>query len=780
MCLCTEHRLNGRFHFGRSLFAQVCVTVQRPVVSLATRTGDMMMCVAASGVTHVMQILERHVRTVMDQRHYKNVRVVRLGFLNSPSQTRMSANKKMRVEHTRDIDDHTLAGQDSRPVSVLETRIRRHARANLVHAGVALRDAGNRSGADSESASISFFEPEMATQLAISIAAVGDNRADAENLPSLLPKGAKGGKRMAKWLKRVCLSADCTPGADIDAKLRAHFKHWIDVRHGEYRAYLERNIKLEDPSLTGSALERQINERVRADQNRRRNAYEQTVPDKKMCDLLLREYVQYGDTSAGEIYRVFMARRARLRYPSDQAGYEAELDKEESVIDDFVHAEKNRRVFVKRSSKFDRVIRNPELVTGKAINSRIRSLAETLPGALPTGHGNDQTRTVDEIMQDHKSRVAEGVMRSLGAAMKMVGIAPRDDIFYAPSKESPSTGHCVSDLHRRVIDALSLAPPTDSCTEDQLERQQAAAVDSVRRYLKAWERVGNETQTDFDRALIRKSDANEERMLREALPEELMSAAQLQLDRSFGRDPKKSHMIRVLIALTEDEEFSRRFASELEFANMPTGDKARETLDAELNEQMLECETCPRAYLIGFLREPSPRNHGERSCIKGASCIGQTLKTVFLTTNAARDSEGGKAGGFTLREFLLQREQREYERTGKLPLEIKLCLLCERFRVTRASVLLQSHEPGVSRITPQVMLSTHSVRVDEPGEYDGRVALSVTIKTNQFTGIVLPTVHFSSAHYHRGTILVDGQHLRTYVESDAMLFRPCSSSETTI
>jgi hypothetical protein len=90
-------------------------------------------------------------------------------------------------------------------------------------------------------------------------------------------------------------------------------------------------------------------------------------------------------------------------------------------------------------------------------------------------------------------------------------------------------------------------------------------------------------------------------------------------------------------------------------------------------------QVMPRAYEEKFLREPVGK---ERPCIMGDQCQGMQLPHV--TENA-----------FVVRELLLPSEEDEYKRTGKLPPEGRLCLMCKRSEIARAFINIRADGMGV-------------------------------------------------------------------------------------
>lgn len=105
-----------------------------------------------------------------------------------------------------------------------------------------------------------------------------------------------------------------------------------------------------------------------------------------------------------------------------------------------------------------------------------------------------------------------------------------------------------------------------------------------------------------------------------------------------------------------------------------------------------------RAYEEEYLREPLGK---ERPCIMGDQCQGMHLPTS--TENV-----------FVLREFLLPTEEEEYKRTGNLPTEGRLCLMCKRSEIARAFINIRADGMGVKN---NVILQDYRNIVGEEGEY---------------------------------------------------------------
>lgn len=133
-----------------------------------------------------------------------------------------------------------------------------------------------------------------------------------------------------------------------------------------------------------------------------------------------------------------------------------------------------------------------------------------------------------------------------------------------------------------------------------------------------------------------------------------------------------------------------------------------------------------RAYEEEYLREPLRK---ERPCIMGDQCQGMHLPHV-------------KQNAFILREFLLPTEEEDYKRTGKLPSEGRLCLMCKRSEIARAFVNIRADGMGVKN---NVILQDYRNIVGEEGEYcmEDCILSSPTV----FQGILDPVVlHLKNAY----------------------------------
>lgn len=163
-------------------------------------------------------------------------------------------------------------------------------------------------------------------------------------------------------------------------------------------------------------------------------------------------------------------------------------------------------------------------------------------------------------------------------------------------------------------------------------------------------------------------------------------------------------------------------------------------------EQMFDIQTCKlvdqvfptlevvhRQYEEGYLREPLD---GERACVFGSKCEGLQIRT-----NTAGH------GGFILREFLLPSEQKEYERTGKYPAEVRMCLMCKRKEIARAFVNVRAD--WLSMRTDSILQDYRNV-VEVEGEYCLKDC--ILTRRHAYEGVVLPIVMHIQTAYEMKTI----------------------------
>ena len=149
--------------------------------------------------------------------------------------------------------------------------------------------------------------------------------------------------------------------------------------------------------------------------------------------------------------------------------------------------------------------------------------------------------------------------------------------------------------------------------------------------------------------------------------------------------------------------------------------------DTRHKEQIREnIEVVTREYEEEFLREPL---NNERPCVMGDNCQGHQLYHI-------------DADGFTLREFLLPSEMAEFKRTGRLPEDGRLCLMCKRTEIARAFINVRADGQGVKET---VVLQDYRNIVGIPGEYC--VQDCILSSPNIYQGLLDPVVlHMKNAY----------------------------------
>ena len=158
--------------------------------------------------------------------------------------------------------------------------------------------------------------------------------------------------------------------------------------------------------------------------------------------------------------------------------------------------------------------------------------------------------------------------------------------------------------------------------------------------------------------------------------------------------------------------------------------KDRSSLRAKL-------EPVTRNYEAEYLREPKGN---ERQCLMGDKCEG-------LNISQAKDRV------FVLREFLLPSEQEQYEKTGKYPSEIRLCLMCKRVEIMRAFFNIKADGMGIKE---DCILQDYRNLVNIKGEY--RLADCIVSSRHTYEGLTDPIVlHVRSAYK-----LIEKDNLRYY------------------
>ena len=133
-----------------------------------------------------------------------------------------------------------------------------------------------------------------------------------------------------------------------------------------------------------------------------------------------------------------------------------------------------------------------------------------------------------------------------------------------------------------------------------------------------------------------------------------------------------------------------------------------------------------REYENEYLREPVGN---ERPCLLGQQCEG-------LQITMARDK------AFILREFLLPKEEKEYQATGKFKPERRLCLMCKRKETARAWANIKADGMGMREDS---VLQDWCNIVDIEGEYSLKDC--VVSSRHTWEGLTDPIVlHIRSAY----------------------------------
>lgn len=156
----------------------------------------------------------------------------------------------------------------------------------------------------------------------------------------------------------------------------------------------------------------------------------------------------------------------------------------------------------------------------------------------------------------------------------------------------------------------------------------------------------------------------------------------------------------------------------------------QETLSPETarhkDVERAKTEVVPRAYEERYLCEPVGN---QRPCVMNDQCQGMQLP--HIVENA-----------FVLREFLLPSQEEEFKRSGKLPQERQLCIMCKRAEILRAFVNVRADNMGVRS---HMILQDYRNLCNVPGEYmlDDCILSSPTI----YQGLLDPVVmHVKNAY----------------------------------
>jgi|TARA_B100001540_G_scaffold271911_1_gene255935 hypothetical protein len=150
-----------------------------------------------------------------------------------------------------------------------------------------------------------------------------------------------------------------------------------------------------------------------------------------------------------------------------------------------------------------------------------------------------------------------------------------------------------------------------------------------------------------------------------------------------------------------------------------------------LDAMRADLEPVTRAYEEAFMCEPTG---DQRACVMADECEGNCIPD----TGANR---------FTLREFLLPSQLKEYEATKRYPLKTQPCIFCKRKQIAQWLVSLRASGNGLQEDT--VMQDYYNL-VDIPGEY--RLADTLLSKRNIYEGLISPVVlHVRNAYKFKRT-----------------------------
>lgn len=133
-----------------------------------------------------------------------------------------------------------------------------------------------------------------------------------------------------------------------------------------------------------------------------------------------------------------------------------------------------------------------------------------------------------------------------------------------------------------------------------------------------------------------------------------------------------------------------------------------------------------RKYEEQFLFEPSKK---ERRCAMDSQCQGLKIPT------AGNDA-------FILKEFLLPTEKEELERSGRLPKERRLCLMCKRAEIAKAHINMRAEGMGCRN---DVTLQSYRNIVGVEGEYYLRD--TIPFSENIYQGLLDPVVLHTRTSY---------------------------------
>lgn len=144
----------------------------------------------------------------------------------------------------------------------------------------------------------------------------------------------------------------------------------------------------------------------------------------------------------------------------------------------------------------------------------------------------------------------------------------------------------------------------------------------------------------------------------------------------------------------------------------------------------INIEVVPRKYEELFLKEPGTYNGTrERRCAMDSQCEGLKIP------NTSND-------GFILKEFLLPSETKELERSGRLPKERKLCLMCKRAQIAKMYINIRADGFGCRK---DVILQDYRNLVNTEGEYYLRD--TILSSENIYQGLLDPVVLHTRTSY---------------------------------
>jgi len=143
-----------------------------------------------------------------------------------------------------------------------------------------------------------------------------------------------------------------------------------------------------------------------------------------------------------------------------------------------------------------------------------------------------------------------------------------------------------------------------------------------------------------------------------------------------------------------------------------------------------------KVYIQDFLRSPDPRKAGERQCVNGEACQGNLMwqRSFAHSYVGAEEAPANKA----LREFLLPSEQAELEGTGQLRQEVKFCVVCERYVASMLAKFRSTRNADLSAAMDSGLLCSHSVIVDEEGEYSSSCCMYCVTPSESPAATLIP------------------------------------------